>query len=362
MTSTTVLSVPPAGEGQDALVQRFVHALEAGELVALPTETVYGLAARADRPEAIQRLLQAKGSPPGRPLTWHVGAPPDLDGVRIRRPIERLVERYWPGPLTLVVEGLESAPEACLQAGSSGLRAPAHVATQAVLEAAPFPVVMTSANDAGEDPALDVGAIQGTFKDGVVSLILDAGESALGQASTVLAVGPGRFEVLRQGIHGLDDLRRVAGRSILFVCTGNTCRSPMAEGLARHGLRQALGADNETTFGFHVRSAGVYAGPGAPASENSVAAMRDRGIDISDHASSPAIDHEVAAHDEVYCLTRSHRDALVAMLPPDQASSVQLLDPDGRDVPDPFGGPLSVYRQTADVIEAFVGARMSSWV
>ena len=146
----------------------------------------------------------------------------------------------------------------------------------------------------------------------------------------------------------------------------------MAEALARAALQQSLfgAADSkglaagldETTFGFSVRSAGVYAGVGAPAADHAVTTLADRGIDLSEHGSRPAIDREVAEADHVYCLTRSHQAALLGMLPPGAADSVELLDPEGRDVPDPFGGSLEVYRKTADVLEAFIEARLGSWV
>ena len=109
----------------------------------------------------------------------------------------------------------------------------------------------------------------------------------------------------------------------------------MAEALARAGLRARLGTEDETTFGFEVASAGVYAGPGAPASEHAVTALAERGVPLEGHASSPALEALVAAQDRVYCMTSGHRDALLSVLPPAAAGAVELLDPEGGDVPDP---------------------------
>jgi L-threonylcarbamoyladenylate synthase len=348
-----------------------VQALSEGKVVGLPTETVYGLGVRADDPAALGRLaaLRHEGPPAAAagPFTWHTMAPgPLIDGASHGAIISRLASRYWPGPLTLVVHGAEGgAPEgleSLNHAGWTGVRVPSHAHTAAVLDAAPFPVAITAAALPGGTPAVTAAEAREAFSEDDVPIIIDGGSASLGTPSTVLSVGPGRFEVLRDGIVTGEELRRTAGLSILFVCTGNTCRSPMAEAIARAALQRALGSDDEAKFGFEVASAGVYAGIGSRASEHAVTVLGDRKIDLTGHRSRPAIDREVAAVDRVYCLTRSHRAALLAMLPPSAAETVELLDPAGKDVPDPFGGPLEVYQETATVIESFIEARISTWV
>ena len=135
----------------------------------------------------------------------------------------------------------------------------------------------------------------------------------------------------------------------------------MAEALARTELSKRLGTEDLESFGFHVRSMGVMAGIGSPASAHSVAAMADRGLDLGEHASSPVIPEEIASFDRVYCLTSSHARALVACLPPTQAGQVELLDPTGGDVPDPYGGDLQEYERCAHAIEAMVAERAAEW-
>ena len=363
MTQTPRHTVPPGQPPDAATVQALVEALAAGRLVAMPTETVYGLAARADRPEALERIASTKGSTEPRPYTWHVGGPDTLGaGVALPAVVGRVTERYWPGPLTLVVRSPREGLELISTEGWSGVRAPAHEGTRAVLAAAPFPVVMTSANRAGEAPATDADGVSATFSDGQLAAILDGGPCAIGEASTVARLGPGSLEILREGIVTMEDIKRAAGLKLLFVCTGNTCRSPMAEALARAGLRQRLGTDDEGSFGFEVASAGVYAGPGAPASDHAVTALGERQVDLVDHRSQPALLELVEAQDRIYCMTSSHRDALLSALPPGAEGRVELLDPDGGDVPDPFGGSLEVYRRTADAIAAMVDRRLDGWV
>jgi L-threonylcarbamoyladenylate synthase len=345
------------------MIQRVVHALEAGSVVSMPTETVYGLAARADRPGALERLAAVKGSTEARPYTWHVGGPDDLlDGVALQALVERTTRRYWPGPLTLVLRATAPGLELISADGWTGVRAPAHEATRAILSAAPFPVVMTSANRAGETPATTAEEVAATFQRGELAAIVDGGPCAIGEASTVARLGPGGIELLREGIVTMDEIKRTAGQKLLFVCTGNTCRSPIAEGLARAALRAALQVKNEDEFGFRIGSAGVYAGPGAPASPHAIETLAERDIALGDHLSTPALESLVADQDRVYCMTASHRAALLSMLPEGAAGNVELLDPGGGDVPDPFGGSLEVYRQTADAISSMVDARLADWV
>lgn len=337
-------------------------ALAAGAVVALPTETVYGLAARADRPEAVRRLRELKGRDPRLPLTWHVGSARPLETVtELPRSVGRLAARYWPGPLTLVVRSSAPGLEAVSDSGWTGMRLPAHDATRAVLAELPFPVVATSANRSGAPPLCDADAVAAEFGPHV-ALVVDGGVTRLREASAVLRLGRGRFELLREGLLTLDELRRTAGLAIGFACTGNTCRSPMAEALARGALEERLGARDLAGFGFSVVSMGVMASSGAPASAHAVEAVAARGLDLGGHASRPAVPEALAELDVVYGLTRAHVEALRALLPPRRAGIVELLDPEGEDVPDPIGGSAAVYRHCADHLAELVARRAETWV
>ena len=137
---------------------------------------------------------------------------------------------------------------------------------------------------------------------------------------------------------------------LIFVCTGNTCRSPMAEGLLKH----LLGPD----CGWEISSAGVCAGNGFPASANAVAAMREKGIDIAAHRSTHLSAEQLETADLLVTMTRGHRDAIVAIAP-ECAGKVFLLKSFGiaqcpTDIYDPVGEALDVYRRVRDEIRAFV--------
>lgn len=340
------------------LLRRVSEVLAGGGRVALPTESLYGLACRGDDEAAVRGLRETRPDEPF--LTWAV---PDARALeRLREPsraAERLADRYWPGPLTLLLPGAPDELRAASDDGWIGLRAPAHSTTSAILRRLDFPVVLAAAGSSDEAPAEDAAAVERLLR-GNVDLIVDGGPTELREPSTVLRCGGGKFELLREGLIDLNALRQAAGLAIAFVCTGNTCRSPMAEVLARRALARRLGISEAgiADFGFSVRSLGVFAGPGSPASDSSVVAMRKRGLDLSDHRSTPAEPEALAGLDRVYALTRGHADALLSRVPD---CPVQLLDPDGRDVPDPFGGSLEEYLRCADSIEAMVEARLDEW-
>ena len=258
----------PTGEPNRELLTDAARVLSEGGIVALPTETVYGIAARADDPRALEALGKLKGRPSKQPWTWHVGTTAALDAFPDPRPTaRRLVERYWPGPMTLVLPGTPPGLELASQNGWTGVRYTSEPIARALCTFTDFPVVMSSANRHGAPPATSPEELDGLALEGI-ALVIDGGPTRLKEASSILRIGRGRFELLREGLHDLDALRRTSGLRIGFACTGNTCRSPMAEGLARKALTERLSckAPDLGDFGFELRSMGVFASCGCAAS------------------------------------------------------------------------------------------------
>ena len=173
-----------------------------GQPVAVPTETVYGLAADATNGEAVARIYQAKGRPSFNPLIVHVA---DLDHAlelgEFTEAAMALATRHWPGPLTLVVPLRSGAPIASLvTAGlpSIGLRVPAHPVMQSLLRAVGRPLAAPSANASGSISPTKAGHVAESLS-GRIQLILDAGPTERGLESTIVAATGGPLRLLRPG-------------------------------------------------------------------------------------------------------------------------------------------------------------------
>ena len=174
----------------------------AGEPVAVPTETVYGLAADATNGEAVARIYAAKGRPSFNPLIVHVADLAAARAIGVFGPAaKRLAEEHWPGPLTLVVPLREGSPIASLvTAGlqTIALRVPAHQAMQALLRATGKPLAAPSANASGRISPTRAEHVLGSL-NGRIPLILDAGSTERGIESTIIAATGDRLRLLRPG-------------------------------------------------------------------------------------------------------------------------------------------------------------------
>ena len=184
-------------------IARAAELLRAGALVALPTETVYGLAARADSDAAVARIYEAKGRPSFNPLIVHVGSLAQAEGLaEFGSAAHELVASHWPGPLTLVLARRRDARlAAAVSAGLStlALRCPAHPAMQAALATTGLPLAAPSANRSGLVSPTTAEHVLATL-DGRIDAVLDAGPCPAGLESTIVAVREdGRLSVLRPG-------------------------------------------------------------------------------------------------------------------------------------------------------------------
>jgi L-threonylcarbamoyladenylate synthase len=206
-----------------AAVNAAAHMLAAGELVAFPTETVYGLGADAENPEAIAKIFAAKGRPSNHPLIVHLAHGADLAywASAIPDPADRLVNAFWPGPLTLILKRARHIPHAVSGGQDSiGLRCPSHPVAQAMLgafRAGKGGVAAPSANRFGHVSPTTAQHVRDEFgvgADSPVACILDGGQSEVGIESTILDLS--RFDthgpvLLRPGRIGPELIANVIG-------------------------------------------------------------------------------------------------------------------------------------------------------
>jgi tRNA threonylcarbamoyl adenosine modification protein (Sua5/YciO/YrdC/YwlC family) len=353
----TVIDLRRTDDPRDS-VHRTVESLAKGQVVALPTETVYGLAADALNPIAVQRLAEIKGRSPESPLVLAMRSPEEiLDYVCNWSPLaQRFARRCMPGPLTLVAphggsDSLVSRLPAEVQSwlvGEGqcvGFRVVDHPVVAQLHQYLRGPLVLTSANLSGKNPSTSGTDVVQQFGE-TLPLILNDGPTRYGGASTVVRVMGNRYEILRHGAIEAAAMNDFAKPLIVLVCTGNTCRSPMAEGLLKHKLA-GLG---DAWSGVNVISAGVAASDGAMASQQAIDVMDAKGIDIACHESRPLSDAIMHRADVVLTMTRGHRAAILAAWP-EMSDRVFTLRPDGGDIADPVGGSVELYEQCARQIE-----------
>jgi L-threonylcarbamoyladenylate synthase len=348
--------------------------VDRGGLVAFPTETVYGIACRA-RADSIARLDEVKGRSEGKAYTLHIA-----DRSEVRRYIssvgmraEKLIDHAWPGPLTIVFELDEDEIkkqrgrveddvfEILYRNSSVGIRCPDNPIAAALLRKTANAVVAPSANLPGEAPAVDAAGVLAQLS-GRIDLLLDGGPCKYRMSSTVVKLGKNGLDILRIGAYSERELEAVSQIKFLFVCTGNTCRSPMAEGMFRKYLAEKLGAevDRLEQMGYKVSSAGTIDVSGSPASPEAKKTCANRGIDISAHRSRRLSSQLVAESDLIYTMSGEHRERVIAMSR--QSPSKCVLIADDKDIPDPLGQGQDVYERCADSIERAVKKRIGELV
>ena len=208
MTTPDILAV------DDAAIERAATLIRAGQCVAVPTETVYGLAADATSGAAVARIYAAKGRPSFNPLIVHVASAADAARLAELSPVAmQLADAFWPGPLTLVLPARAGSAVATLATaglGTVAIRVPAGAAMQALIAASGRPLAAPSANASGRLSPTTAAHVAASLDDRV-PLILDGGATRHGLESTIVAVTDGRLRLLRPGPITPDAIERVAG-------------------------------------------------------------------------------------------------------------------------------------------------------
>jgi len=354
-----------------AKVTEAAAVIDAGGLVGFPTETVYGIACRV-KADSLARLDDVKGRVAEKHYTLHVADKEDIEAYvpTLGWKGRKLIANALPGPLTIVFELTDEDMrsqqmklgvdifESLYKDNSIGIRCPDEEVARMLLRETRNAVVAPSANKANEQPAVD-GEQALRQLDGQLEMLLDAGPCKYKSSSTVVKIGGRGLKVLRHGIYSRDELEKLTEMNFLFVCTGNTCRSPMAEGIFRKYLAEKLGCDVDDLdkMGYKVSSAGVSGFAGSPVSANAIKACAARGVDISVHRSKGLSQQSIEESDFIFAMERSHLNSIIALDAKAEGRSCLLND--DEEIPDPVGQSQEVYDCCAGIIERAVRERIS---
>ena len=345
-----------------------------GGLVAFPTETVYGIACRV-RTDSLAKLNDIKGRDPSKYYTLHIGQKNEVTKYvpNINLRAKKLIKNVWPGPLTLVFE-LDSTDinkqrtilekelfKNLYKNNSIGIRCPDNPIAAMLLKETINPVIAPSANIAGQPPAVDAKQALAQLSD-KIEMLIDAGACKYKKSSAVVKIGKISIEILRLGIYSQSQLDAMSTVKFLFVCTGNTCRSPMAEGIFRKYLAEKLQCkvDQLEQVGYKVTSGGVMDTSGFPASAGSLVACAAKGIDLTAHRNKGLSKELIDESDFVFAMEPIHQERVIA-LSHEAADKCFLLAGD-KGIADPIGHPQELYNNCADMIEAAVKERISEFV
>jgi protein-tyrosine phosphatase len=363
----TVLDWSPTVDPSE-IVRVTRDSLVSGAPVVLPGDCGYVVLVNPASPQAARHLDALARSTHAVPavLAW---GPDDPIGLGLTLPLGayRLLSRGWPAPMAIALVGTPECPsswssevtERIRRDGAIRFRCPEHPLFESIAPSLDLPALAVDTFLPTVEEVLDV-------LEDPEAIAVSVGELSVTERPTLVVVDdsvPGRsWRVAERGLLPEDEVEKLASRIILFVCTGNTCRSPLAEALAKKLLSDRLGCSvgELPGRGFWVVSAGVAASAGSPAAAESIAVAEELGCDLGNHESRPVNPQLLAAADDVVAMTWSHAHALASRYPGIGPTPTLLCGEE--DLDDPIGSGLGVYRECAQTILLHLEKFLPVWV
>jgi len=352
-------------------VKKAAELIDSGELVAFPTETVYGIACRV-RNDSLAKLNELKNRTSDKYYSLHIGDKKKIEKYvpSISIKAQKLIKSAWPGPLTIVFvlapfdidtqkNLLEKEVfENLYKDNSIGIRCPDNPIAAMLLKETNSPVVAPSANIAGQSPAADAEQVISNFS-GRIAMLIDGGTCKYKKCSTVVKIEKQKFQILREGVYSKADIEKLSQVKFLFVCTGNSCRSPMAAALFRKYLAEKLqcNLDQLEKMGYKISSAGTVGINGMSASTEAINACKAKGADIAQHRSNALSQKAIEESDFIFVMCRMHSERVIALVP--KAVKKCYLLTKKTEIADPIGQSQETYNNCADIIEKAVKERIS---
>jgi len=356
-----------------AIIKEAAAIIDSRGLVAFPTETVYGIACRANS-GSLLKLNNIKNRMADKHYTLHIGhknnATKYVPNVGLKA--HKLIEVAWPGPLTIIFElnhddlnhqknNLErDVFEILYKDNTIGIRCPDNLIASTLLQQTKYPVVAPSANTTGKNPSINAEQVLSQFS-GQIEFLLDGGPCKYKKSSTIIKINNTKLEILRPGVYQQSELEAMSTVKFLFVCTGNTCRSPMAVGIFRKQLAKKLKCrvDELNKMGYKISSAGIMGIIDSSASVEAIASCAAKAIDIKAHKSQALTRELIEESDFIYAMGRVHCKRIINLCPDSEKKCFLLAE--NEEIPDPIGQSQEFYNNCAEIIEKSIIKRISEY-